>query len=241
MKSFVMLGQSNMAGRGDFDVPLLTHPRAKMLRNGLWTAMGEPVNPDHAIFEGLYHSGVSLAPQFAVDFCEKFPEETCGLVPCAHGGTVIEQWQPGETLFENAVFQIKMAQKTSEVAGFLFHQGESNAHDGKFEHYEERFETFYEGLVRETGLKDVPFLIGELGEYLKDAYLPGRPNDIPKNFPYVNDILKRIVSRHPNFAFVPSTGLGCKPDKLHLHSAALREFGHRYFQAWLAITDQTAQ
>ena len=58
--SFLMIGQSNMGGRGYMkDVPLLFDEHIKMLRNGLWQVMTEPINFDRP------NSGVGLASSFA--------------------------------------------------------------------------------------------------------------------------------------------------------------------------------
>ena len=127
MKSFLMLGQSNMAGRGDFNqVPEITNPLCKMLRNGRFIQMSEPINVDRAIFNTNFHSGVGLSASFADEYAKCFNEEI-GLIPCADGGTTISEWQPNEILFDNAVNQAKLAQRTSEIAGILWHQGENDS------------------------------------------------------------------------------------------------------------------
>lgn len=42
--SFLLIGQSNMAGRGFLDeVPPIHDERIKMLRNGRWQVMAEPI------------------------------------------------------------------------------------------------------------------------------------------------------------------------------------------------------
>ena len=72
MKSFLMIGQSNMAGRGDFDeVSEIVNAKCFMLRMGLWVDMSEPINPDRAMFGHKFHSGVGLAASFA-DECAKY-------------------------------------------------------------------------------------------------------------------------------------------------------------------------
>ena len=47
IKSFLMIGQSNMAGRGFIhEVPPIYNERIQMLRNGRWQMMTEPINYD---------------------------------------------------------------------------------------------------------------------------------------------------------------------------------------------------
>ena len=59
IKSFLLIGQSNMAGRGEFnEVPKIDNPNCYMLRMGRWQKMSEPINPDRAIFDEKFHSGI---------------------------------------------------------------------------------------------------------------------------------------------------------------------------------------
>ena len=105
ISSVLMIGQSNMAGRGNIeDVQPIRDVRCFVLRNAKWQPMREPVNPDRAIFEGMYRSGVSLATSFARDFAEYF-DAPVGLIPCADGGTALNQWKPGEILYDHAVYR----------------------------------------------------------------------------------------------------------------------------------------
>ena len=68
VRSILMIGQSNMAGRGDIgDVPKINNDSCFMLRNGRWQKMHEPINPDRPIFESKYKSGIGLAASFADD------------------------------------------------------------------------------------------------------------------------------------------------------------------------------
>jgi hypothetical protein len=125
--SFLMIGQSNMAGRGEFaDVEPINNPNCRMLRMGRWQKMSEPINPDRKIFsKGSFHSGIGLAASFADQLAT---ENECqiGLIPCADGGTRLSQWMPGEILFDHAVMMTKLAMRTSRLAGILWHQGESD-------------------------------------------------------------------------------------------------------------------
>ena len=68
--SFLLAGQSNMAGRGDLTPDTaLTAPGCLMLRMGRWQPMSEPVNVDRAVLEGACpRSGASLAASFAARY-----------------------------------------------------------------------------------------------------------------------------------------------------------------------------
>ena len=228
MKSFLMLGQSNMAGRGDFgEVEEIKNPLCKMLRNGRWQTMSEPINPDRQIF-GAFHSGVGLAASFADEYAKHF-NEAVGLIPCADGGTSIREWQPGDFLFDHALAQARLAIRSSDIIGILWHQGENDSFDeDSVSHYSERFRNTMDTLKRELGLGDgVPVIIGELGEFLVD-YEDGKC----RYYKQINEILRELSVEYG--AFVSAKGLSCKLDAVHFDSASYREFGKRYFEAYLS-------
>ena len=121
--SFLMIGQSNMAGRGFFDdaEPIDTNgDKIFVLRNGRWQVAFRPVNPDRRF------SGTCLAESFAKAYSVDHPEVNVGLIPCADGGTTLEQWREGGLLFDNAVACARLAMRSSRLTGILWHQGESD-------------------------------------------------------------------------------------------------------------------
>lgn len=119
--AFLIIGQSNMAGCGflaDAE-PLDTNGgRLKVLRNGRWQTMFRPVNPDRPF------SGTCLAESFAKAYSDEHPDVDVGIIPCADGGTTLDQWQEGGLLFDNAVNCARLAMRTAHLAGILWHQGE---------------------------------------------------------------------------------------------------------------------
>lgn len=236
MKAFLLIGQSNMAGRGDFgEVEEINNPRCKMLRNARWQPMSEPICPDRSPFV-YYHSGVGLSASFADEFAKHFGEDV-GLIPCADGGTRLEEWQPGTALFANTVAQCKLAQKYAgaEIVGILWHQGESDSTDARdVALYHDRFLTMLNAMKAEIGISDdVPVLIGELGEFV-GSYENGRC----AYFKTVNEILSTLASELPRGAFVSAKGLTSKEDHIHFNSASYREFGKRYFEAYRTVVEK---
>lgn len=231
MKSFLLIGQSNMAGRGNIgEVPEIVNPLCFMLRNGRWQPMTEPINPDRAIFSGRFRSGVGLGASFADEIANATGEQI-GLIPCADGGTRIEEWQPGELLFDNAVNCTKLAMRTSELCGILWHQGENDCNPQRIPYYHDRFITMITALKRELGVGDIPVMIGELGRFACDE-------NIDKDAPYarqMNIILAGLADETPNAALVSSEGLTQKEDNIHFNSASYRVFGKRYAEAYFSL------
>ena len=223
--SFLIIGQSNAAGRGLLNEALPIDPsHIYILKNGRFQAMYRPVCPDRVA------SGVCLAESFA----ERYVKENgvdVGLIPCADGGTTLDQWEPGSLLFDHAVAQCKLAQRTSKIVGVLWHQGESDTWPHQYTTYQRRFETMMNALRKELGLEDVPFLAGGLGDFLPQCVKYPELQDYDK----VNDALERIAAENPMTGFVSAKGLECNPDHLHFSAKALHEFGLRYYEVFKAI------
>ncbi len=224
--SFLLIGQSNAAGRGfaEETAPLDNlGGRLKILRNGLWAKMFRPINPDRSF------AGVSFAESFATAYATAHEGVDVGIIPCADGGTAISQWMPGEILFDNAVHCAKMAMRKSDLKGILWHQGESDANPQKYPLYKEKFTTMMNALKEALGCPDLPVVIGGLGDYL--GACENFP-EIARNYHHVNEILTDLGKTYPNCAFAPATGLDSNPDKLHFSAAAQIEFGIRYYKAY---------
>ncbi len=132
MKSVLMIGQSNMAGRGFInDVPIICNERIQMLRNGRWQIMTEPVNYDRPV------AGVGPAGSFASMWCLENEAEKIGLIPCAEGGSSLDDWSIHNTFFKHAVSQTRFAQQDSELTAILWHQGENDSFGGKYKKHTE--------------------------------------------------------------------------------------------------------
>ncbi len=223
--SFLLIGQSNMAGRGfREDVQSIENGRLHVLRNGRWQPMDFPVNHDRSV------SGVCLAESFA-DECSKFFDIDVGLIPCADGGTMVSQWQPGEILYDHAVFQAKLAQRTSTIAGVLWHQGESDCREGHWPCYEERCMNVFEAIRKDLNLSDhIPFIIGGLADFLVESKETLERHPYLVNYPKVDKSLRNLAENNDYIGYVSVKGLTCNPDHLHFDARSLRVLGKRYFE-----------
>lgn len=227
--SFLMVGQSNMAGRGELDrVPPIRNPKCFMFRMGVWQHMSEPINPDNAIFEGRYRSGVSLAASFADEYAKHF-DENIGLIPCAVGGTEIALWQPGEILFENAIVNARIAMRTSKLGGILWHQGESDCYDFDPDIYARDLLNVVDSFRKTLGNEKLPFVMGEISEDIASKWGLG---DNPKK---LNALLRSIKDTIPYCELALANDLVLKDDGVHFDAPSCRIFGKRYFDAYMKI------
>ena len=226
--SFLLIGQSNMAGRGflaeatELDTQ---NGRIQVLRNGRWQSAYRPISTDRSF------AGSCLAEDFAVAYAKAHPDVNVGLIPCADGGTSLSQWAVGGLLFDNAVNCARLAMRTSTLRGILWHQGESDCTDEDYPLYRERLTAILNALEEALGVENIPILLGGLGDFL----VANTEFDYLKNYTHINRSLADMASADPYMAFVSAEGLAGNPDNLHFSAAALREFGLRYYAEYEKI------
>lgn len=225
--SFLMIGQSNMAGRGEFgEVEPISNNKCFMLRMGRWQLMNEPINPDRSILTGEFHSGIGLAASFA-DELSKHANIEVGLIPCADGGTKIKQWQPGELLYDHAVAMAKLAMRTSELCGIIWHQGESDCRQLNEDEYRQDFLNVMNSLRKDIGI-NLPIIIGEISDKITDKW---ELDSVDK----MNILLHKLQKEIPLCEIVSVEGLELKDDGIHFNSKSCRELGKRYFEKYKEI------
>ena len=224
MKSILMIGQSNMAGRVFInEVPMICNERILMLRNAGWQMMAEPINYDRP------NAGIGLAGSFAAMWCMEHEGEQIGLIPCAEGGSSLDDWAVDKNLFKNAVIQAGFAMQDSELIGILWHQGESDSYGGGYQTYYKKLQVIIESLRKELNAFEVPLIIGGLGDFL------GK-NGFGLNcteYELVNEQLLKFAREQENSCFVTAEGLTPNPDGIHMDAVSQRRFGVRYYEAFV--------
>ena len=238
MKSILLLGQSNMAGRGFLhEVAPIYNENILMLRNGRWQMMAEPVHFDRAV------AGVGPAASFAEAWCNANPEEQLGLIPCAEGGSSLDEWSVDSALFRHAISEAKFALENSELIAILWQQGENDSYGGKYQAYYQKLDAIVHGLRNELNAQEVPFIMGGLGAYLgKSAF---GANCV--EYQLVNQELCRYAEENKDCYYVTGENLSSNPDGIHINAESQRRFGLRYFAAYQSRThvkaplDQEAQ
>jgi hypothetical protein len=221
---FLLIGQSNMAGRGRLDdVPPLRHSQVRMFRQGNWIVADEPLHTDKPDL-----AGVGLGMSFAVELIVRGRLQSIGLVPCAFGGTSLSAWLPGAALYENAVAVTREALSGGRLSGILWHQGESDSGQAQdAASYGERFQQMLHRLRHALGAEAVPVIAGELGAFLRQR----EPADHAL-FDVINRQLRQLVGKLPVYACVSASGLTDNGDHLHFDALSLRELGRRYADAY---------
>lgn len=225
LKIFLLIGQSNMAGRGKMEAEDQTpHPRVWVLNKELaWVPAVDPLH-----FDRPERIGTGLGKTFGAILADADPGAIIGLVPAAFGGSALDEWKPGSPHYVNAVARTREALKRGRLAGILWHQGESDRAPDKAATYADRFTKFIAQLRADLDAPDVPVIVGEIGRFC--------PNEGP-----VNAVLRRLPARVPRCALVSSEGLPGRPEEpevLHFESPGFRELGRRYAKAWREMNIQ---
>lgn len=226
---FLLIGQSNMAGRGvvgDADRAPIAGV-SMFTKEKMWAPAVDPVH-----FDRPDRTGVGLGRNFAATLIEMKASKSVGLIPAAFGGSALHEWVPGSAHYMNAVERTKAALAAAgpgaRLRGILWHQGEADAGDEERAiTYRLRFAKVIAALRKELGAEGVPVIVGQLGEFV----------EVPK-YPQlmrVNEQLATVPLYVPKSAFVSSQGLKDKGDLLHFDTPSLKEFGRRYALAFLSF------
>ncbi len=226
---FLLIGQSNMAGRGRLnEVAPLSNPQIFMFRDGHWTAATEPLHTDKP-----HVAGIGLSMSFAVTLMKEASISPIGLVPCAVGGTPLSRWMPGADLYENAVKTIRAALSKGKLSGVLWHQGEGDS--GNYDDaasYGERLGKMIKSLRSDLSVEEIPVIAGQLGYFLRNR----------KNYVFselINQQLRELDGKLSAYSWISARDLTDNGDKLHFNAKSLREFGNRYAKGYLDLTKNT--
>ncbi len=226
---FLLVGQSNMAGRGvDAMQDPPVDPRVLMLtRAGRWVPATDPMHFDKPI------AGVGLGRSFAARVAEAFQDATIGLVPAAVGGSPIEAWRPGVFYeptkshpWDDAIARARVAMERGTLKAILWHQGESDATPALAPAYEGRLHDLIARFRTTLDSPDVPFIVGQLGRFADVPWDEARG--------IVDAAHRALPAKVAHTAFVSSEGLVHGGDRVHFDAASLRALGRRYADAYLA-------
>jgi hypothetical protein len=228
---FLLVGQSNMAGRGDVEARD-KEPIANVIAldsKGQWTFATDPMHWDKP------GAGVGLARSFALEYTKTHPGVTVGFIPAACGGSPISAWAPGQYFedtkshpYDDALARARHAMLQGTLKGILWHQGESDRSPERAPLYRPALTELIARFRKDLNTADVPFLIGQLGQFSGAG-----PWD--ESARQVDRAQREVAASVPSTAFVSSDGLTSKPDNLHFDAPSLREFGKRYAAAFAAL------
>ena len=227
---YLLIGQSNMAGRGRLAATNTVPCEGvlKMNNFGYLVPAKEPLHDDKP-----KAAGAGLGASFANAMRASDTNTTVVLLPCAFGGSALSEWTKGSYMYQLALLRtreaLRLLKGKGRIAGILWHQGESDSNSEKLATtYSARLVRMITDLRTDLGCGDVPVVLGELGRYLADNRAKsGRY----RHFEKVNEELHAAAKLLANCACVSSEGLQPNPDILNFNTTSLRIFGERYAEA----------
>ena len=220
---FILAGQSNMAGRG-FVQPQDTVSSPQVLtlnKDNEWVYAKEPLHYYEPERTGL-DCGLSFGKKLARLYGKNI---TIGLVPCAVGGSSIEQWLGDSTyrnvtLYSNLMKKIKVAAEDGTIKGMLWHQGETNATTTNYKNYKQKLERFFTKVRNDSGNPELPIYAGELSSFLNRKTNPFADS--------VNNDLHILSATLKNMYVIKTGDLTPKSDTVHFDSRSQRIVGERF-------------
>lgn len=233
---YLLIGQSNMAGRGEFE------PKDTIESiDGVWLldSVGEPVpavaplNRFSTIRKDIGLQGYNPGVEFSRIMHGRTGKPIL-LVVNARGGSHIRQWQPGakDGYFDEAVKRTLQAMKFGNLKAILWHQGETDVQKHT-ENYPELFQNMISELKKELGVGNIPVVLGQIGQWNWTE---------KEDINCFNDsILPATVKILPNSTYVRSYGLKRRYKNNerdpHFGREAQRELGRRYADAVTMLKD----
>lgn len=217
---YLLVGQSNMAGRGKIDtISKQVNPQIMMLnKKGEWVVATDPLH-----FDRPAAVGVGPGLNFAVQMLGKNKKIKIGLIPCAVGGSPIGAWQAGgeylkDHPYDDAIRRAKIAMEYGVIKGIVWHQGESDSNEEKAKRYMDNLKKLVADFRHDLNIPNLPFVAGELGYYRE-------------NYKLINSVLKNLPKEVPYTALATSEGLVHKGDGTHLDTPSARALGKRMAEA----------
>ncbi|MFB2837469.1 sialate O-acetylesterase [Floridanema evergladense] len=244
LQLFILAGQSNMAGMGDLPPQTKlanTNPKIYVFGNDYrWKLAKEPIDDPTNQIDRISEdkpTGYSPALSFATAVLKQRPDMVIGLIPCAKGGSLIDEWQRKGNLDENTLYgsclkRVRAASLMGNVAGILFFQGEIDAVDPKEEpkrvfsanQWANKFTLLIDNWRGDLNSPNLPVVYAQIGS-----------NTEPQRF--VNWAVVQQQQRQvklPYSAMITTDDLALK-DYVHFTTESYQIIGQRFAKAYLSL------
>ena len=261
---WVLAGQSNMVGVGLLKNALVPDERVWSFSSaGKWSTA---VDPLHRLWESFTPvnqvinrsclplekshlsdnelaeeetrtriSGAGLGISFGKTLADAL-DRPIGLIPAAHGGTTLDQWNPvkkneGVHSLYGALLE-RVRQAGGRLRGILWYQGESDSGSHEtFSTYAQRLDALVNALRTDLHSPELPFIAVQLGRPIapeNDEYIRG--------WQQIREDLRTLPDRMPFTGVTSAIDLGLA-DTVHISTAGLIRLGKRMARIALSLTD----
>ena len=226
LEIFLLIGQSNMAGRAAID-PSISQDTSKIINTWLfkdsadWVPAKNPLNLYSTHRKNVNQQRIGPGYGFSLRIQKALPEKQIGLVVQARGGTSIDLWKRGNELYDNAVKKALQAKESGTLKAVLWHQGESD--NGSADTYLEKLIVLITSLREDLGLDSLPFIAGQL-------------LNISSKYDPINSIITDLTGLVPHTGVVLTDGtMGSFDGGTHFDRNGQLELGTRYAEKVLLM------
>ncbi len=240
---WVLAGQSNMEGVGDLINVETPHPLVHSFQSREeWAVAEEPLHwlgesprPIHHTIWGMpmptspmpRDAGRAKGSGLGLTFAKAMTEATgvpIGLIPSAHGGTSMQQWEPGRKSMGGSLYGATLERVRAnggKVAGILWYQGESDANMSDAPLYEARMTELVQSFRADLGQPDLPFLFVQLGGWVADP-----SSNYVSGWNSVRESQRLLSEALPHAGMVSAIDCGLD-DGIHIDTPGLKALGRR--------------
>jgi len=237
---FLLMGQSNMKGRGVVPADQKLNPRivSMQMKSDKWVVASDPLHIDGRVdpLDRASNAGVGPGLSFAQALASREPDVMIGLIPCAIGGSKVGQWQKGvnRSLYDEALRRAKLALEQgppgkTRLCAALWLQGESDTKEALYANYQTQLLKVVDNLRSDLNLPELPFIACTIGSFIEGK----------GPYPHVKDInavLLDLPKQRPQTACVDARDLtGNIGDNLHYNTGSQVVIGPRYAEKYLAL------
>jgi sialate O-acetylesterase len=240
---WILAGQSNMEGVGDLENIQRPDPRVHSFDQlDRWLIAEEPLHNlpgavDRVHWRGkppvrltgqeleTYNKerkkGAGLGLPFAVEMIRRTGVPV-GLIPCAHGGTSMAQWDPalkdkgGDSLYGAMVRRFEAI--GGKAAGVLWYQGESDANPQASSVFAGKFTDFVAAVRRDFAQPELPFYYVQIGRHVSTAS--------PREWNAVQEAQRVLGDKLAKSGVVTSIDFSLD-DQIHVGTPDLKRLGVR--------------
>lgn len=184
----------------------------------------EKIAPSQGVGPGLFFAREILAAT----------GRPVGLIPCANGGTSMNDWNPAlKDQGENSLYgmMLSRARKSAggQLKGVLWYQGESDAGTTSSGlAYEGKMLNFVDCLRRDLGQPELPIIYVQLSKVLQPENPAGAAG-----WTLVREAQRRLMRQRKNLYMVTALDLA-HSDMVHLGTEGQRVLGHRLAEVALS-------
>lgn len=233
---FLLVGQSNMAGRAKIeaeDEGPIEGVELWNIGDKQWEPAEVPFNRYSPHRKDISMQRLNPGPTFAKAWRKSNPEVKIGIVCAVRGGTRIQQWEKGLTkpwsLYDSALAATRAAladddagKVRNRLVGILWHQGEGNSKNAAA--YPDQLKALVAQWREDLESPELPFVFGQVGQWNPD-------------YAAFNAMIVKQPAEIPHTACVTTEGLTAF-DSAHFDSKSQRELGKRYAKAMLRLVDE---